>query len=374
MQLWKKNFLVTFSFFVIVVYICLFTMVSVSFRNDLGYLVKRASDSEQGIAYALQSIQELDGGHIRTDISYMANRYEKAGILLDVRYGDITLTDKIAMDDMPEGRFGFLTYGGRKHLYINDDATSGSRRLKITYMENIQPFYELQNRKFYGAAAAGILICAVIGVMLYATMKRIFRPVNQIAHELRTPLTGIQGYAQYIMMGNITEEDRFFAAKQIVGSARSMKDVVDNLLIMGNVKEGALSFVPIDIRDMLEDLKRTYPGIELEADIQSINGEPTLVRCLLENMISNAVHAGGDVKVTADAEGLCVWNGVSIRPREEAVLGPHGYGLAICQDIARIHRWKLKYDTSEKEGTAAKLIWGSAKTRLAPSAEMPYTK
>ncbi|MBO1719708.1 sensor histidine kinase [Extibacter sp. GGCC_0201] len=373
MQIWKKNFLVTFTLFVIVVYTCLFAVVSISFRNDLGYLTERAIDSEQGIAYAMQSIQELDGGHMGTDVGYIAERYGKAGILLEVHFGDIVLADKIALEDIPEGRIGILTYGGMKHLYIHDEVLSGSRLLKITYLENIQSFYELQNRKLYGAAAAGILISSVIGIMLYATMKRIFRPVNQIAHELRTPLTGIQGYAQYMMMGNITEEDRFFAAQQIVSSARSMKDVVDKLLIMGNVKEGELSFVPIDIPDMLEEIRRAYAGIELDVSIRKINGEPTLVRCLLENMISNAVNAGGHVKVTADEEGLCVFNGASFRTREEAGLKPHGYGLAICQDIAGIHRWKLKYDISEKTGTAAKLIWGSTKRRLAPSAEMPYT-
>ena len=236
MQIWKKNFLVTFALFVIVVYTCLFAVVSLSFRNDLSYLTKRAIDSEQGIAYAMQSIQELDGGHMGTDVAYMAERYEKAGILLEVHFGDIVLADKIALEDIPEGRIGILTYGDTKHLYIHDEVLSGSQLLKITYLENIQSFYELQNRKLYGAAAAGILISSVIGIMLYATMKRIFRPVNQIAHELRTPLTGIQGYAQYMMMGNITEEDRFFAAQQIVSSTRSMKDVVDKLLIMGNVK------------------------------------------------------------------------------------------------------------------------------------------
>lgn len=373
MQIWKKNFLVTFTLFVIVVYTCLFAVVSISFKNDLGYLTERSIDSEQGIAYAIQSIHELDGGHMGTDVGYIAERYEKAGILLEVHSGDIVLADKIALEDIPEGRIGILTYEDTKHLYIHDEVLSGSQLLKITYLENIQSFYELQNRKLYGAAAAGVLISSVIGIMLYATMKRIFRPVNQIAHELRTPLTGIQGYAQYMMMGNITEEDRFFAAQQIVSSARGMKDVVDKLLIMGNVKEGELSFVPIDIPDMLEEIMQAYAGIELDVSIRKINGEPTLVRCLLENMISNAVNAGGHVKVTADEEGLCVFNGASFRPREEDGLKPHGYGLAICQDIVGIHRWKLKYDISEKTGTAATLIWGSAKRRLAPSVKMPYT-
>ena len=62
------------------------------------------------------------------------------------------------------------------------------------------------------------------------------------------------------------------------------------------------------------------------------------------------------------------------RVRAENELKPHGYGLAICRDIAGIHRWKLRYSTSEKDGTAAVLIWGREKRTLAPSREMPYTE
>ena len=374
MQLWKKNFLVTFVLFVLVVYICLFVMVTVSFRTDLGYLMRRASDSEREITYVLQSIQKLSGGHIAPDAGYMAQRYEEAGILLKVRSGDAVFADKIPLQDVPKEKYCILTHDGGKYIYIKDEVMDGAGRMELTYMENIQSFYDLQNRKFIAAAASGIFVSAVVGIMLYAAMKRIYRPVNQIAHELRTPLTGIRGYAQYIMMGNITEEDRFFAAQQIVDSAGTMKDVVDKLLIMGNVREGTLTFVPIDIEVMLEELKHIYPGIELEVSIQSINGEPTLVRCLLENMISNAVNAGGRVKVMAGAEKLCVWNEGMFRVRAENELKPHGYGLAICRDIAGIHRWKLRYSTSEKDGTAAVLIWGREKRTLAPSREMPYTE
>ena len=70
------------------------------------------------------------------------------------------------------------------------------------------------------------------GLLLYATMLRINRPVSQAAHELRTPLTGIRGYAEYIMMANITEEERFYAAGQIVESAKNLEDVVEKLLIL----------------------------------------------------------------------------------------------------------------------------------------------
>lgn len=365
MQLWKKNFIVTFSFFTIALYIGLFVMISVSFKSDLNYLVKRAMESERGIVYTLQSAEDLGTGDMKRNIGYVSRRYEKAGILLRVRAEDMLLADNIIQIEEPKEHVQIITHKGGKYIYMKESA-GGQNQLEITYLENIQGFYEMQNRKFWGMAMAGILISAVIGLILYAAMKKIYRPVNQIAHELRTPLTGIQGYAQYIMMGNISEEDRFFAARQIVSSVGNMKDVIDNLLIMGNVKEGKLTFVPVDAAALLGGIKQMYPEIELQieqeagrgADVLYVEGEPTLIRCLLENLISNAVNAGGAVKVTADREKLSVRNAALFEKKEEKEIKPHGYGLAVCQDIAALHRWKLTYESSEKDGTKAELLWG----------------
>ena len=196
-------------------------------------------------------------------------------------------------------------------------------------------------------------------------MRRINRPVNQIAHELRTPLTGIRGYAEYIMMGNLTEEDRFYAAKQIVESAENLGDIMEKLLIMGNVREGAIHTKRIRLRKLLDKLKEHYPQAEIDCRIDSVEGDETLLACLLENLTANAAHAGHQVKITVDAEGIRVWNDGAVmdaktikalnRGQEptDVRVGGHGYGIQVCREIARVHGWKLGYRSSEEEGTTA---------------------
>ncbi len=32
-------------------------------------------------------------------------------------------------------------------------------------------------------------------------------------------------------------------------------------------------------------------------------------------------------------------------------MGTHGYGIQVCQEIARVHGFKLRFRSSEEEGT-----------------------
>ena len=104
-------------------------------------------------------------------------------------------------------------------------------------MHQLKSLFQIQMRRMWIFCGAGLVFAGIMGLFLYYTMRRINRPVNQIAHELRTPLTGIRGYAEYLMMGKLTEEERFFAARQIVDSAKHLENITEKLLIMGNVRD-----------------------------------------------------------------------------------------------------------------------------------------
>ena len=170
------------------------------------------------------------------------------------------------------------------------------------------------------------------------------------------------------MMGKLTEEDRFFAARQIVDSAKNLESITEKLLIMGNVKEGSLQIRRMDIRRLLDELKEQYPDIETDSRIEYLNGDETLVRCLLENLTANALSAGTHIKVTVDETCICVWNdgelldekllravnkGQELSGLAGSRAGRHGYGIQVCREIALAHGWKLRYLSAEKEGTTA---------------------
>ena len=170
------------------------------------------------------------------------------------------------------------------------------------------------------------------------------------------------------MLGNLSEEDRFFAAQQMEQSAREMNDIVEKLLIMGGVREGRVLMQKIDLASMLNDIQSLYPYIEVKCTRDIVQGDRTLVRCMLENLIQNAAAGGSQVRVSADAYRITVWNdgqavsGKKLKWMNRSQGTPasytdrHGFGISLCHDIAGVHGWKLFYRSSEADGTTAEIL------------------
>mgnify|MGYP007062592016 CR=1 FL=1 len=72
-----------------------------------------------------------------------------------------------------------------------------------------------------------------------------------------------------------------FAAQQMEQSAREMNDIVEKLLIMGGVREGRVLMQKIDLAHMLNDIQSLYPYIEVNCMRDFLQGDRTLVRCML---------------------------------------------------------------------------------------------
>lgn len=365
MQLWKKNFLTIYLLFLAVIFGGLLILDSYISRNEMEQRMEQARNSERNIYYLAEGMKDEDFSRTYMTLHNAAAKYLYRGMLVGIRINAQAMADEFP-EELGDGKdVEVRDWQGTDYLIIREERTVDKDVIRVDYAETLGDFSRQQARRTWIFCGAGLLFAAVIGLLLYYTMRRINRPVNQIAHELRTPLTGIRGYAEYIMMGNLTEEDRFYAAKQIVESAGNLEDIMEKLLIMGNVREGAIHTKRIRLRKLLDKLKEHYPQAEIDCRIDSVEGDETLLACLLENLTANAAHAGHQVKITVDAEGIRVWNDGAVmdaktikalnRGQEptDVRVGGHGYGIQVCREIARVHGWKLGYRSSEEEGTTA---------------------
>lgn len=368
MQLWKKNFLVIYGIFLAVVCGGLLLLDSYISRNEIRQWVDQARNSERSIYYLAAGLKNEEVSRMSMNLNDAARRYEEAGILTRVR-----VNEYMAADYFPEGEgkdagpVGSLIevrrIRGERYLFIQEVGREDGVEIAIEYAQELGSLSKLQARRMWIFCGAGLAFAGIMGFFLYYTMRRINRPVNQIAHELRTPLTGIRGYAEYLMMGKLTEEDRFFAARQIVDSAKHLEDITEKLLIMGNVREGAIRIERIDTGKLLHELEEKYPNVTVDCQLEFMNGDRALVLCLLDNLTANASRAGSLVRITADEEGIRIWN--NGEPMEEELLrafnkgqelpasrmGTHGYGIQVCREIARVHGFKLRFRSSKEEGT-----------------------
>ncbi len=365
MQIWKKNFLSTYALFLVVIYGGLLFLESYISQNEMKQWIRHARNNEESIFYLAAGLKDEELSRMSMNLQSAAKKYLDMGIQVRVRIETYIAADYLQAEFTEGKAVEISTWKGERYLIIQEEQDVGGGIVEVIYAENLKELSQAQQKRTLFFCIAGLIFSGLIGIFLYYTMRRINRPVNQIAHELRTPLTGIRGYAEYIMMGKLAEEDLFFAAKQIVDSAKSLEDVTEKLLIMGNVREGAIKIRRINVKKLFRELEAKYPDVRIDCCIDFLNGDETLVSCLLENLTGNAMRVGNQVKVTADETGFCVWNdGETLDKRLLRAInrgqdsldihgGKHGYGIQICREIALAHGWKLFYQSTEKEGTTA---------------------
>ena len=207
--------------------------------------------------------------------------------------------------------------------------------------------------------------------------------ISSVSHELRTPLTAINGWAETLQSGELTDpRDVQKGMDIIVSEAHRLTNMVEELLEFSRIEDGrfTLAIEPVDIKAELEDAVYTYKeffrkeGIILnyedtEEEFPTIEADPERLRQVFSNLFDNAAKHGGSGKRIDTAirreEDQAV---ITIRdygpgiPEEEL---PHvktkfykgsskargsGIGLAVCDEIVARHQGTLDIGNAEGGG------------------------
>ncbi len=118
-----------------------------------------------------------------------------------------------------------------------------------------------------------------------------------VSHDLRAPLRGIDGFSQILLEDYADELDE--DGKEYLGRVRAasqrMGHLIDGLLGLSRVTRGAMSRERVNLsslaKEVSEGLREANPEREVEFSAQKgleAQGDPRLVRAVLENLISNA--------------------------------------------------------------------------------------
>lgn len=210
MQLWKKNFLAIYPLFQIVICTGLLFLNGYISQNETRQWVNHARSVEQSICYLAAGLKDETVSRISMNLSAAAEKYSKNGILIWVEINSYIVADSLP-ESLVDGKPAEIQkIQGQNHLIIRENRIVDGDIINVVYAESLDELSHLRARRMWIFCGAGFSFSAAIGILLYCTMRRINRPVNQISHELHTPLTGIRGYAEYLLMGNLTDEDRFF--------------------------------------------------------------------------------------------------------------------------------------------------------------------
>jgi signal transduction histidine kinase len=206
--------------------------------------------------------------------------------------------------------------------------------------------------------------------------------VEHVSYQLRTPLTTIQGYADMIAAGlagelNERQSDHMGA---IQSASLQLGKLIDDILDIAAIDAGQLELELGDVNlaevaeaaTQLIASRAEHGGVKLSVNVQGaaalIRADGTRLKQVLYNLLTNAldhVASGGEIEIGADVDDgeARLWvtdDGEGIAPERQAKIfdrfergegGGAGLGLALVNDIVRLHGGWVAMESAPGEGT-----------------------
>ncbi len=211
------------------------------------------------------------------------------------------------------------------------------------------------------------------------------RYVSMAAHDLRNPLAVIQSAANLIQQygDRLTGEKIEEKFDHIRTSIKVMVDMLDDILTLGKVESGKLTFnpVPLDVVAFCHNIATEMSqaagtasliGFSSQGDCSSVLIDDKLLRHILGNLLSNAIkYSPHDRPVTFTLH--CKPDQITFRVQDQGIGIPEadqkrlfetfhrasnarqipgtGLGLAIVKQSVEIHGGTITFESEEGQGT-----------------------
>ncbi|RZI98753.1 MAG: hypothetical protein EOP39_26590 [Rubrivivax sp.] len=152
-----------------------------------------------------------------------------------------------------------------------------------------------------------------------------------VSHDLRAPLRVVEGFARILKEDYGGRLDRVGNdhLDRVMSAAARMNSMIDALLSLSQLSTRPLARQPVNLSQqaeyVMEELHRSAPLRELELSIEpglTVQGDPTLLRMVLENLLGNAWKYSAKVPCTEIRFGCVEQNG-----RRTFVVSDNGAGF-----------------------------------------------
>lgn len=208
--------------------------------------------------------------------------------------------------------------------------------------------------------------------------------VSAVSHDLRSPLTTILGYVDLMRrVGPLNESQQKFA-DNIVMNVKSITELLTDLLDLSKIEAGfEANFEPVYLDAIIRHTVEAQRGelsqkahkleLQLQDNIPAVQGSPTRLRQVVQNLIQNAIKytpPGGHVKVHLHRDQRFVVlqvtdTGIGIPPEEQALIWDKfyraqaavsdfpgtGLGLAIVKGIIDQHGGRIWVESVPNQGS-----------------------
>ena len=208
--------------------------------------------------------------------------------------------------------------------------------------------------------------------------------VSTISHELRTPLTSIKGWGETLMQVGDTDPALMKRGMSvIISEASRLSGMVEELLDFSKIQSNRmnLQLKKIDVLAELDETVFTFKERAIKDGIEIIYNAPELpapmeadedrIRQVFVNIFDNAIkynYHGGRVIVLAQivspttleisisdtGRGISPENLPKVKEKffkADTTISGSGIGLAVADEIVRLHGGTLNIDSILNEGT-----------------------
>lgn len=219
------------------------------------------------------------------------------------------------------------------------------------------------------------------------TNERQKQLLGSLGHELRTPMTSIIGYADTLLRVKLAPEKKERALLYIRSECQRLSRLSKKLMDLNNLYGSdivelrpiyppkLLARVEESVHYVLEEAG-IFLEVRISSDVKEIDMDSDLMESLLINLIDNArkaSKAGNSILLEAKKNAFIVTDHGKGIPKEEIAKvtqafymadksrakqsGGVGLGLALCEQIARIHHAKLDISSEEGVGTVVSVVF-----------------
>ena len=267
------------------------------------------------------------------------------------------------------------------------------QKYTICHILNITYVYEESRNLLIREMMISILLSATMAVALVFLIKKITKPleaaneaqrqlIGSMSHELKTPLTAIKGYSETLLNVKLSEEQMQKSLKYINTESGRLSRLSEKMMELTKLYEPdcKIELHQILVEELFQDVENNVihkleeKGMTLvrEGNYQGIkkNMDKDLMTSFLINLINNSIMASKpESRIFMGADKEAIWvrdEGCGIPPKEVDKVckafyrvdksrarksGNMGLGLALCEQIAKVHQTTMKIESEVGKGT-----------------------